>query len=234
MLSTIFVKIFVKSPHKENINQPFRSFLKNDREIANVVTHGLGLIFTIIGMPYLLYLAIEKSNSLLVTGVSIFAVSMFMVYLSSTLYHLFQEPKLKHRFRKFDHISIYFLIAGTYTPFILNYLQNASGSMILWIVWIAAGVGTIFKLVAVGRYNALATLGYVAMGWTAILFINQVIESFPAICLMWILVGAAFYSTGVVFYLWKKYKYHHAIWHLFVMAGSACHYIAVFNSVNLS
>jgi len=219
---------------QKNIIQLFGGLRNNDREVANVVTHGLGLVLTLIAMPFLIYRAFYQESSVLLMGVCVFALSMFLVYLSSTLYHGIQEPKTKHRFRIMDHICIYYLIAGTYTPFMLTFLQNSAGNSVLFVVWLCAFFGTIFKLVAVDRFEFLSTMFYVAMGWTAIIYIEQVISSFPTVCLSWILAGALFYTLGVVFYLWKRYKYHHAVWHLFVMAGGACHYVAVYNSVLLA
>jgi len=197
------------------------------KEIANSVSHGFGLALAVCGVPLLLWLGYKAPTPLHFISAGIFGISLFMVYLSSTLYHSIQHARVKRIFRIFDHISIYFLIAGSYTPFVLLFLDKSFGMIILTTLWCIVAIGTVFKFFYVERFDRLSTVIYVLMGWGALAISGPMIDSLPLICIIWIVVGGLFYTFGTIFYFWKGIRYHHFVWHLFVLAGSACHYIAV-------
>ncbi len=201
------------------------------QERVNMITHALGIFFGITCMPILIYAAYLKSDTYSVIGTSIYAFCFIMLFSASTLYHWSQHNSRKRRLEIWDHISIYFLIAGTYTPFLLIYMKNGIGFLLLAILWGLTGAGMIFKLFYTGRFKILSTLIYIAMGWILVLagnsfFINM---SLPVIVL--VIAGGALYTIGVIFYIWDKYTYSHAVWHFFVLAAAICHYAAISLSV---
>ncbi len=201
------------------------------RELANSITHGLGLLLAIVAVPVVLAMAVKKGGAAPIIGASIYGITVLMTFLSSTLYHSIQQQTVKQVLRVIDHISIYFMIAGGYTPFIVIFINQGVGWAMLAILWTLAGLGTLFKIFSAHRFNELSTILYVVMGWMAIFFINPVTAHIPAVCLYWLLAGGILYTIGVVFYMWHSLLYHHAIWHVFVIAGSIFHYIALLYSV---
>ncbi len=201
-------------------------------ELANSLTHGFGVLLGFIGVPILVSLAVFKGESQHIWAVSIYSVSLLMVYVVSTLYHSFQNQEVKRVLRVIDHISIYFLIAGSYTPFILIYMDGMNGYAILALIWSIALAGTLFKVFFTGKFNILSTISYLGMGWMALFVGKPIFSGIPSEGLIWLVIGGAAYSLGVIFYLWQKLRYHHAIWHLFVLTGSISHYIAVFYSLH--
>lgn len=200
-------------------------------EFANSLSHGLGLIFGIISLPIPIAIAANNGNIPGLVGASIFGFGFLMVFTFSTLYHAFTNPRIKEALRVMDHISIYFLIAGTYTPFLLVFMFNTTGITVLSILWGAVLVGTVFKIFATGKWNIISTLMYLLMGWSVLFVPTQFFGSLSTSCLTLIAIGGGLYTLGVVFYLWEKVPYNHAIWHLFVLAGAICHYVAVLLSV---
>jgi len=196
-------------------------------EIANSITHGIGIIFGIAALPVLSALAANNDNQIAVVGAAIFGFCFLLVFSFSTLYHAFQHPRAKSVLHVFDHISIYFLIAGTYTPFLLNYMMNATGITMLSILWGLTVLGILFKLFYTGRYNYISTVVYLGMGWILIFSGKRFFAAIPSPVLTMIIIGGALYTIGVLFYLWEKFYYHHVIWHLFVLAAAICHYVAV-------
>jgi len=202
------------------------------KELANSITHVFGMMFGLVCIPVLIGYATMADNSPAVVGACVFGFSFMMVYTFSTLYHSFSHPQVKHVLKTLDHISIYFLIAGSYTPFILLYMLDSSGIWMLSILWGLTLLGTVFKVLFVKRFNILSTLVYVAMGWLIVIFPGDLIGSMPDEVFTMIAAGGISYSLGVIFYLWKKFTYHHAIWHLFVLGGSVCHYVAVLFAVH--
>lgn len=196
-------------------------------ELINSFSHGLGLILGIIGIPILTTMATIKGSPVAIVGTAVYGFGFLMVYGSSAIYHGVTHPRAKHFFQILDHISIYLMIAGSYTPFILAYHFDAVGIVMLCIMWGIALAGTIFKLIFAMRYPLISVIGYVAMGWMILFFGHSLIEDMPTSCIVMLLIGGALYSLGVVFFLWEKLKYSHAIWHLFVLAASVCHYVAV-------
>lgn len=196
-------------------------------EFANAATHGLGLLLSAVGLVLVVRTCMDTSP-LTFIGCLIYAVSLVMLYGASTAYHLARDYDWKRRLQVADHMCIYLLIAGTYTPFTLTLMKSPLGYAILAAVWILAAIGITIKLFHTGKCDGLSTLAYVLMGWIALVAIDRVIAVFPMGAILWLLAGGLFYTGGVIFYrLDHKVRYFHAIWHLFVMAGSACQYIAV-------
>jgi hemolysin III len=200
-------------------------------EIANTVTHGIGLILSIAGLVVLLVLAILRGTAWHIVACSVYGASLIALYSASTLYHAVVSPRLKRALRIFDHSAIYLLIAGTYTPFLLLDLRGPWGWSIFGVIWAFAAAGVVFKLWFVDRVPRLSTAVYIAMGWLVLVAAKPVLTHVPAVTLLWLLAGGLFYSAGVIFYAWKRLPYNHAVWHLFVLAGSTCHYFAILRSV---
>lgn len=196
-------------------------------EIANSLTHGLGVLLSIAGLIVLLIYAAINGTAVHVVSASIFGSTLILLYTASTLYHSFQSPRAKRVMRILDHSGIYLLIAGTYTPFTLISLNGAWGWSLFGVVWGLALAGVIFKIFFTGRFNAVSTIIYLGMGWIAIVAIKPMLELIPTGGLLWILAGGLAYSFGVIFYAWKKLPYAHAVWHMFVLGGSVCHFFAV-------
>ena len=196
-------------------------------EIANSVSSGVGLVAVIGGIPFLLGSAIQRGSKVSLAGVIIFAATMVSLYLSSTIYHALPRTKIKRLFRVFDHSAIFLLIAGTYTPFTLGALRGVWGWTLFSLVWGVAIIGIGFKVLGGLQYRWLSTGLYVGMGWMAVFAIRQFWLHVPLEGLLWIAAGGLAYSTGVVFYLAKRIRYSHFVWHLFVTVGTACHFCAV-------
>lgn len=195
--------------------------------IANTVTHGLGVVLSLVGLVLLLKTAWQR-ESMAVVAAFVFGISLLMLYLSSTLYHLLYRYKHRDKFRIIDHVAIYFLIAGTYTPFTLLVLPNAWGWTLFIIVWLLALAGVVFKIFFTGRFRLVSTFLYLGMGWLGVMAIKPMLNNLPEAGLWWLLAGGLSYTAGVVFYLWQRLPYHHAVWHLFVLGGSVSHFVAVY------
>lgn len=196
----------------------------SEEEIFNIVTHGIGLILASIGFTFLV-VTVRMSD---IAAMAIYGATLVLLYLASTVYHASTSAKAKTLFRKLDHIGIFFLIAGTYTPFCLIALDNTTGSVLLAAVWTLAVAGLIFKIFLTGKYEWLSLLLYLSMGWLVVLVLKPVYEATPLSSFLFLLIGGLFYSSGVIFYRMSRLKYHHGIWHLFVVAGSASHFVAVY------
>mgnify|MGYP003683231439 FL=1 len=194
----------------------------------NTVSHGLGLVLSIAGLILLIIKGVELRSTAYFVSVLVFGLSLIMVYGSSTIYHYVQNPKLKHWCKVFDHVAIYFLIAGTYTPFTLITLKGSQGWWMFGIVWSLALLGTIFKLFFTGRFKFVSTLLYIAMGWLALVITKPLIESLHWNGFLLLASGGAVYTLGTLFYLSKRIPYSHAVWHMFVIGGSVLHYLTVF------
>lgn len=196
-------------------------------EIANALSHGFGLLLSLVGLAALIVLAANGDGWHM--GVClVYGISLVLVYASSTLYHGVRRPETKRVLGLIDHICIYLLIAGTYTPFTLIYLRHEGSGWTLFIaIWSAALLGTLFKLIFRMRYRMVSTVLYVAMGWLGITTLGAMIEHIPDGALILILTGGVLYTAGVFFY-WKDHRpYFHMVWHFFVLAASACHYAAI-------
>lgn len=196
-------------------------------EIANSITHGIGILFGLAALPVLSALAVTKNHTVAVVGAAVYGFCFLLLFTFSTLYHAFQNPRVKRVLNIFDHISIYFLIAGTYTPFLLNYMMNATGITLLSVLWGLTLVGIVFKLFFTGRFNYASTAVYIGMGWILLFGGRSFFAVIPWPVLTMIIIGGLLYTVGTLFYLWEKLYYHHVIWHLFVLAAAICHYVAV-------
>jgi hemolysin III len=201
-------------------------------EIANSLSHAVGFIAALMGAPVLLMAALRHGNSGFFLGTVVFAVTMSILYLGSTLYHAWPQTRTKDFLQLFDHAAIYFLIAGTYTPFALGPLRGRGGFVILSLIWSAAIFGAIMKMTrGVSRHRKLAMSLYLGMGWLIPLTNHPFVLAIPFFALMWLLAGGIAYTVGILFFVNKRLRYSHFIWHLFVLAGTACHFAAVFSCV---
>lgn len=196
-------------------------------ELANSITHGVGLALSVAGFIVLLVLSITKGSAWHIAGCGIFGVTLILSYLASTLYHSLYRSKLTRILQILDHSAIYLLIAGTYTPFTLINLRGLWGWTLFGLVWTLSLAGILFKFLHGDRFKVLSTIGYVALGWIAVIAIKPLFAAVPLAGIIWLLAGGLCYTVGVVFFAWKRLPFSHAVWHLFVMAGSICHYFAV-------
>jgi hemolysin III len=196
-------------------------------EIANSITHGIGAGLSIAALTILVVFASLKGDAWRIVSFSIYGACLTILYSASTLYHSFRSEKVKRFFQIIDHASIYLLIAGTYTPFTLVLLRGGWGWSLFGVIWGLALLGVIFKIFFISRFEILSTLVYLLMGWLIVIAFKPAVESIPQGGLYWLLAGGISYTLGVVFFLWEKIKYHHAIWHLFVLGGSVCHFFAI-------
>jgi hemolysin III len=197
-------------------------------EVANAVTHGVGLVLSLIGMPILILAALDRGERATVIGASVFGATLIALYSASTLYHAIPHPTLKQKLRVVDHAAIYLLIAGTYTPFTLGVLRGTWGWTLFGIVWTLAALGVLFKVVfGSGAMAKVSTAIYVAMGWVIIIAIKPLMASMEHAGLMLLVAGGLCYTGGVIFYVDRRRAWTHPVWHLCVMGGSVCHYFAV-------
>jgi hemolysin III len=196
-------------------------------EIANSVTHGIGAALAVAGLTSLVLLAVIYGDAWRVVGFTIYGSSLIILYLGSTLYHSVQHPRAKRILRTLDHTSIYVLIAGTYTPFLLIGARSTTGWTMLAVVWTMAVAGIIWKIFFLGRLEVLATLMYLFMGWMGVFAFRQILSNLPPLGVTMLFAGGIVYTVGVIFYAWEKLPYNHAIWHLFVLGGSICHFFAI-------
>lgn len=203
-------------------------------EIASAITHGLGVLFGIVGLTILVVFAALKGTAWHVVSVSIYGATLIILYTMSTLYHSFTKDKLKWLFKIFDHASIYLLIAGTYTPFTLVILRNdgALGWTLFGIIWGFAIIGILISSFFVGRFKLITAACSLIMAWSIVFAMNPLVTKLIELgikpALYWLIAGGLAYTLGVVFYVMKKVPYFHAIWHLFVLVGSVCHFISIF------
>lgn len=197
-------------------------------EIFNSVSHGVGALLAIIGGSVVVTLAAVWGGPLEVAACTIYAVSLFLLYTMSTLYHAFPFPKVKYLFRIFDHSSVFLLIAGTYTPFMLITLRGNTKGLVIFIVnWAAAVIGIALNAISLKKFAKPSLVLYLVMGWSVVFAIGDVVANMLAPGVVLLFLGGVFYTVGVVFYVLKKIRYMHAIWHLFVLAGSVMHYLCI-------
>ena len=196
-------------------------------EIANAVSHGVGLLLAVVAALVLVVTAVQRGGVAEIMGVSIFGTTMVLVYLTSTLYHALPRNRAKRVFRTLDHGAIFLLIAGTYTPFTLGPLRGTWGWRLFWLVWVLALAGVVFKAVGGVCYPKFSTGLYIAMGWLVIIVIKPLWLTVPLPGFLWLLAGGIAYTAGVAFFAPKRLRYSHFVWHLFVVAGTACHFVAV-------
>ncbi len=208
-----------------------RSTIATVNEHANALTHGIGLVLVLVAVPILIVLAVTSANVWRVVGVSIYGTTLVSLYTASTMYHAVRHPPAKRVLRILDHAAIYLLIAGTYTPFTLVNLRGAWGWTLFGLVWALALFGIIWKVVRVERHEVVSTMLYVAMGWLVVIAVRPLSRAIPIGGLAWLLAGGLAYTLGVAFFGASRLRFNHAVWHLFVLAGSTCHYVAVMRYV---
>ena len=196
-------------------------------EIANSVSHGVGLVLALAAFPVLITSALKRGDATGAVAAAVFALSLVLLYSTSTLFHAFRQGRAKRVFQVLDHSAIYVLIAGTYTPFTLGVLHGTWGWILFGLVWSMALAGTLLKAIGGIRYNTLSTFVYLAMGWVVVIAADKVWALVPGWGIFWLFAGGIAYSLGAVFFLAERIRYFHFVWHLFVVAGSACHFIAV-------
>ena len=196
-------------------------------ESVNCLTHGLGLVLSVAAVPLLIVLAALHGNAWHIVGVSVYGATLILLYAASTTYHACRSERSRKIFQVLDHSSIYLLIAGTYTPFALVNLRGAWGWTLLGLVWGIAIFGITWKILAATRWPAVSLISYLLMGWLVLIAVKPLVASVQFGGIVWLLAGGLAYTLGTIFLGWKKLPYHHAVWHLLVIAGSVCHYLAI-------
>lgn len=196
-------------------------------EIANAVSHGLGVLLSVAGLTVLLFYAAMEGSISKIISYSVYGTSLIALFLASTLYHAISHEKTKKLFKLLDHCAIYLLIAGTYTPLLAITLKGWLGYSMLVVIWSLAAIGIVFKLKFGAKYKYVSLASYLAMGFVCLAFINSLYQSLDALSFGLLVAGGAFYASGVFFYVQKKIVFNHAIWHLFVLAGAASHYFMI-------
>jgi hemolysin III len=194
--------------------------------LANAITHGVGAAMALAGATYLIVES-TRGNAWLIVSCCIYATTLVLVYLCSTLYHSLVRTRARHVFHVLDHSAIYLLIAGTYTPFMLVSMRGAAGWTLLGVVWALAAAGIVFKSLAVGRFPAASATVYLLMGWCVVFAIRPLLHAISWHGMIWLIAGGAAYSLGILFFAYDRLRYFHALWHVFVLAGSVAHYFAV-------
>lgn len=202
-------------------------------EIAHSVSHGIGAVLSAVGLGFLIWLSLEHGDAWMVVSSIVYGLSLILLYSASTLYHAIPHPRAKRIFQLLDHSMIFVLIAGTYTPFALVSLHGPWGWSLFGVVWGIAIAGIMLETIKKERIKWLSLSLYIGLGWMAIVVIKPMLDAVPAIGLLFLLAGGLSYTFGVIFYVRKQMLYHHAIWHIFVMAGSALHFCAVLFGVVL-
>ncbi|EIL2909060.1 hemolysin III family protein [Vibrio alginolyticus] len=198
-------------------------------ELANTITHGIGMIFGIVGLILLLVKAIDhQADTLTLTSMAIYGASIIVLFLASTLYHVIPHPKAKRWLKTFDHCAIYLLIAGSYTPFLLVSLRTPLAFGLMIVIWSIALIGIIMKVAFVYRFKKLSLMTYLVMGWLSLIVIYQLAINLDVGGLTLLAAGGIVYSLGVIFYVAKRIPFNHAIWHGFVLAGCVCHFFAIY------
>ncbi|MBL7967250.1 MAG: hemolysin III family protein [Prolixibacteraceae bacterium] len=205
--------------------------LSEGEEIVNAITHGIGALLSIAALVVLVILASTQGDIWHIVSFSIYGSTLILLYLSSTLYHSFSGPKVKNLFARFDHISIFLLIAGTYTPILLTSMRGVWGWTLFGIIWGLALTGAVIRSIYLHRFRKLMVAVYLLMGWMFVLAGKQIFQSLPSISLTFLVLGGVAYSVGVIFYMWRKLPYSHGVWHLFVLAGSVLHFFAIYFSI---
>ena len=196
-------------------------------EIFNAITHGVGVVFAVSALVLLIVFASLYGNALHIVSVAIYGTTLVLLYLASTLYHSFTKEKVKYIFKLLDHSAIFLLIAGTYTPFMLVTLRGVLGWALLSVVWVFAILGIILKVFFVGRFTVFSTLLYLLLGWLIVVAMKPLMAAIPTSGLRLLVAGGILYTLGSFFYIRKSRPFNHGIWHLFVLAGSVCHFLSV-------
>jgi hemolysin III len=205
------------SPHEYSIAE----------EIVHAITHGIGAVLAIIGLSWMLYVSIDAMDPWRIVASSIYGATLIALFLASTVYHSVPHSKNRHVFKMLDHCAIYLLIAGTYTPFLLVAMRNHTGWWLFGTIWALATAGIVKKLWLKHRFPKIALASYLAMGWLAVIAAPQLAASIGSNGMAWLVAGGLSYSIGAIFYIAHKLPYNHAVWHLFVLAGGACHFFSI-------
>jgi len=200
-------------------------------EIFNGITHGIGVLLSIAALVVLVVFAAIKGNAWHVVSFAIFGSTLILLYLNSTLYHSFTRPKVKNVFARLDHVSIFLLIAGTYTPFVLTALRGVLGWVLFGIIWGLAITGIVIRSIYLTRFRKLMVVLYVLMGWMFAFVAGPMVKNLPEISVILLFAGGVCYSIGVIFYMWRNLKFGHGIWHLFVLGGSILHFFSVLYTI---
>lgn len=211
----------VRTPHVSRTQYTF------SEELLHSITHGVGAVLSVAGLAVLVGFAALSGDPYRVVSVSIFGASLILLYTASTIYHAVQGPLPKRIWRIVDHSTIFLLIAGTYTPFVLVTLRGPMGWTLFGIIWALAIAGIVLKIFFTGRFGIASTFVYLGMGWLGVIAFKPAFVALQVNGLLWLVAGGLAYTIGVVFYAWKQLPFNHAIWHLFTLAGSACHYFCV-------
>ena len=197
-------------------------------EISHSITHGVGALLGVAALVLLVVKAAIRHDALYIVSMLIYAVTSILLYLNSTIYHALNVGKAKDVFKRFDHLSIYLLIAGTYTPFCLLGIGGFKGILFCCIQWFLAIIGIVFKAIWINRFKKIHLVIHLSMGWLIVFFVSSLIKAISPLGLYFLLIGGLCYSIGVIFYVFKWFKYHHFIWHLFVLAGSVFHFFSIY------
>jgi len=202
-------------------------------ELAHSVTHGMGWIASLVGLVVLMISAVRSGDPWTIGACAVYAVTLVLLYAASTLYHALSGTRARHVFHVLDHSAIFLLIAGTYTPFALVTLRGPWGWTIFCLVWSLAVAGVTLKAVFGPKWPILSTSIYIAMGWTVVIAVKPLLAAMPPGAIAWLVAGGLAYTGGVTFFAWTRLRYSHAIWHLFVLTGSICHYIVILRYIAL-
>ncbi len=197
-------------------------------ERINALTHGLGALLALIAALFLINKGLGSLSTAQMLGLVVYSMSMVVLFLASTLYHSIELPRIRIFLKQLDHSAIYLLIAGTYTPFLMISLHGSKAQWLLWLLWGLAALGVLFKLFFIHRFAKVSLAAYLIMGWLALLVIPDIYAALPRAGFFWLVAGGVSYTLGTVFYAAKNYPYTHAIWHLFVLIGAACHCWAIY------
>lgn len=200
-------------------------------ELANRLTHGFGAVLSLAGLIAMVFYSRAHGDEWHVISTAIYGTTLVLLYSASTLYHSVQNPRWRLLCQKLDHAAIFLLIAGTYTPFMLSSLRSGGGWNVFALIWGAALLGVVFKFIVGDRGDIISTLIYLAMGWFVLIAARPLFDALPEGARELLLAGGICYTVGTVFYHWEKLPYNHAVWHLWVLAGSACHWLAVFGYI---
>jgi hemolysin III len=203
-----------------------RTFTRGE-EIANWVTHGVGLLLSLAAFILLLLCASLRGDAWHLVSFTVYGITLIALYAASTLYHASRGEPLKALFKRLDHAAIYLLIAGTYTPFLLTQLRDPLGWTLLVVIWAVCGAGAVFKLANGRVHPVVSTTAYVIAGWLILVAIDPLTAAVSRNCIALLVAGGVCYTSGIIFYMWHRLRYHHAIWHTFVLGGSTCHFLAV-------
>ncbi|MBA2878274.1 hemolysin III [Anoxybacillus kamchatkensis] len=206
----------------------FTHTFTKEEEIVHAITHGIGAVFSIAALIILTVMAAMHGNAWHIVSFTLFGSTMLILYVSSTIVHALPEGRWKRVFEIFDHSSIYFFIAGTYTPFLFLAVKGAIGWTLFGIVWGLALIGTVFKCFFVNRFLYTSTMIYVVMGWLIVFAWKPLVSALSQEGVVYLVSGGILYTVGAVFYVWRGFKFHHAVWHVFVLGGSVAHFFAVF------